>query len=131
MAVIQALYGHTSEETAYLVPDYPYGRKVRCRIRYWIESGGNKGYRFCSQTEHPTRKVWNAPKKGTYAKVGANLYLDENTHVQCATLTEYSEAAACRTFAQNFPQSASIADVRTWCAMKCAYARKGARGEIV
>lgn len=40
------LHGHTSHETAYVVDDYPYGRTVRCKIRYWIETaekGANKG----------------------------------------------------------------------------------------
>jgi hypothetical protein len=33
---IRLLSGHVSPQTAYLVEDYPYGRRLRCRIRYWI-----------------------------------------------------------------------------------------------
>ncbi len=47
------LYGHSSPDTAYLVADYPYGRTVRCRIRYWIETSATKGFRFVSQRETP------------------------------------------------------------------------------
>ena len=60
-----ALRGHTSPETAKIVENYPYGYK-RCRIRYWIETRKGMGQRFVSQTEHPTRKIWNAPKKSNY-----------------------------------------------------------------
>jgi hypothetical protein len=33
----QILTDHTSPETAYLVEDYPYGFRLRCQIRYWLE----------------------------------------------------------------------------------------------
>lgn len=129
--VTKVLTGHTSPETSYLVGDYPYGRKVRCRIRYWIETSKTKGFRFCSQTEHPRTGVWNNPKKGTYFKVAACMYIDDIGHVQCARLSEYSSAEECKLFAEAFPQAACIGDLRVWCVMKLAYARKGARGEIV
>lgn len=31
---VRLLLGHVSPQTAYLVEDYPYGRQLRCRIRY-------------------------------------------------------------------------------------------------
>jgi len=136
--VMKVLTSHTSPETAYLVPDYPYGRKVRCRIRYWLESDSKRGYRFCSQTEHPTTKVWNAPKKGTYVKIGACMYLDDVGHVQYATLSEYDDADKYLTFAQTFPASPTdiphthmLNHVRFWCQMKLTYAQRGAKGGIV
>ena len=30
---------HISPETAYVIDDYPYGFRLRCRIRYWLEFG--------------------------------------------------------------------------------------------
>lgn len=81
------LLGHTSPETAYLVDDYPYGFRLRCSIRYWIETaekGAKKGQqRFVSQTTNPKRPgdPWNAPKGSTYAAM-AWMYLDGNDHVQ-------------------------------------------------
>lgn len=61
------LHGHISPETAYVVNDYPYGFRLRCKMRYWIERT-KKGERFCSQTTNPKRvdEVWNKPKKSTY-----------------------------------------------------------------
>jgi len=33
---VRLLRGHINRDTAYVVNDYPYGRVLRCRIRYWI-----------------------------------------------------------------------------------------------
>jgi hypothetical protein len=74
-----AFFGHTSEETAYLVPDYPYGFRLRTEIRYWIETTKN-GDRFVSQTLNPKTGRWNKPKRSTYMHVAA-LYLNDEGHV--------------------------------------------------
>jgi len=92
-----ALFGHTSPETAYLVDDYPYGRRVRCRIRYWIETVANKGDRFVSQTENPNTLRWNAPKKSTYVPVGI-MFLDEKGHVVWDALSTWASARAIEAF---------------------------------
>ena len=101
------LTGHVDASTAYLVADYPYGFRLRCRIRYWLESN-KRGVRFVSQTENPKTRRWNTPKAGTYAPVGC-LYLDGEGHVQCATLNEYhvGDAAKVATFLRDFPAMAS------------------------
>jgi hypothetical protein len=83
----QALYGHTSEETAYLVSDYPYGFRARCRIRYWVEYNPKNGYRFVSQTENPKTLRWNAPKKGTYSLLAGGMYVNEEGHVSYLALS--------------------------------------------
>ncbi len=73
MTLVTPLLGHTSEETAYLVNDYPYGFRLRCQIRYWMEYDKKRGFRFCSQTTNPKREGthWNKPKKSTYYYVAA------------------------------------------------------------
>lgn len=85
---VTVLNGHTSAETAYQVDDYPYGRLLRCKIRYWIETaekGGKKGQqRFMYQTTNPklAGDQWNKPKAGTYSGL-VIMYLDaENGHAQ-------------------------------------------------
>lgn len=128
------LYGHTSEDSAYNVSDYPYSFKLRCRIRYWLESSPNKGYRFVSQTENPKTLRWNAPKKSTYHKVCMCMYLDEKGYVQYAVVNEYTSAEDALKFVHTFIAGADRAlqdSIQVWCAAKVAYARKGARGEIV
>lgn len=87
---VKLLTGHTSPDTAYVVDDYPYGRRVRCEIRYWVETGtkgaGKGRQRFVSQTTNPKYgNDWarpNMPKAGTYSDM-VFMYLDPDTgHVE-------------------------------------------------
>lgn len=87
LAPATLLRGHVSQDTAYLVDDYPYGRRLRCKIRYWLhtaDTGQAKGYvRLMSQTTNPkaTGEPWNNPRRSTYA-TWALLYLDNREHVE-------------------------------------------------
>lgn len=80
--MLKPLTGHTSPETAYVVDDYPYGFRLRCKIRYWLEHDQKRGFRFCSQTTNPKKsvEVWNAPKKSTYTML-AVMGLNDDGHV--------------------------------------------------
>jgi len=99
------LYGHSSEESAYLIADYPYGR-LRCQMRVWLEHDPKKGFRFCSRTEDPKKPgKWNAIKKSTYMLIAGNMYIDENGHVKWSGISEYSEAKDILAFVQTFPES--------------------------
>ena len=91
---VKILSGHVSPETAFVVDDYPYGFRLRCKIRYWVEFKKGHGYRVVSQTTNPKRpgEVWNKPKAGTYSPLGEVLYLDEVEHVQNAGLSYYCDA---------------------------------------
>ena len=82
MKPLQVLQGHTTIDTAFVVNDYPYGFRLRCKIRYWLEYAKGKGFRLCSQTTNPKRpgEVWNAPKKSTYSML-AVMGLNEDEHV--------------------------------------------------
>lgn len=75
---VEPIYGATSEETAYLVEDYPYGFRKRTSIRYWVERN-KKGYRFVSQTLDPKRNRWNAPKASTYTQGPLFMYVNKET----------------------------------------------------
>lgn len=99
------LYGHTSEATAYVVDDYPYGFHARTQIRYWLEHKPKKGWRFVSQTLNPKTGRWNKPKPSTYAEWGASMYLDADGHVQWAGVTPYSDEAQVLSFVQTFPDA--------------------------
>ena len=104
MTIAQPLYGHTSEDTAYLVADYPYGFRLRCQIRYWLEHKKNKGWRFVSQTTNPKAgDKWNKPKASTYVEFAAAMYLDENGHVQWSSLSQYAEAEQVLAFISKYP----------------------------
>lgn len=91
------LYGHISPETAYVVEDYPWGFRLRTKIRYWIETKKDFGDRFVSQTVNPKTGRWCSPKKSTYSKVEV-LYLDSNNHVKVECVSSYSEESWLLTF---------------------------------
>ena len=101
---VKPLYGHTSESTAYVVDDYPYGRD-RTQIRFWLEDGGKKGWRFVSQTLNPKTQRWNKPKKSTYSDWGGAMYLDSQNHVKWAGVGRYSDIEAFEEFVQKFPKA--------------------------
>ena len=102
----QELPARVSPETAFLVNDYPYGFRLRCKIRYWLEFKPGFGFRFVSQTTNPKRPgaPWNKPHAGTYSRAAA-LYLDGEGHVHCAGLSEYSNGPELDAFKALFPQS--------------------------
>lgn len=101
--VNQILAGHVSPETAYLVNDYPYGFRLRCKIRYWLESSVTKGVRFMSQTSNPKRgDTWNKPKASTYSKFGGAMYLNELNYVCWCGVSEYSDLQEIVDFKEKF-----------------------------
>jgi hypothetical protein len=84
--LVEILNGHTSADTAYLVKDYPYGRRLRCQRRTWIETAVKGQYtgrqRFMAQTNDPRKDgiAWNNPHASTYDPFIA-MYLDHENHV--------------------------------------------------
>ena len=122
---MQILSGHTSPETAYLVGDYPYGFRLRCKIRYWLEYKPRVGVRMVSQTSNlKLGNTWNKPKASTYARFGGCMYLDDAGHVQWSGLTEYSTGAEAKTWSDKYragvPES-GLALLDKWVAAKLAY----------
>lgn len=128
------LTGHVSPETAYVVDDYPYGFRLRCKMRYWLEYREGRGFRLVTQTSNPKRPglVWNKPRASTYCRFGGCMYLDESGHVTWSGLTEYTTGAEARAWLDRFgagvPEAgASVA--RRWVAAKLAYDGARAPGE--
>jgi len=113
------LFGHTSEETAYLIEDYPYGR-LRCQRKVWLESDPKKGVRFVAQTNNPKNGRWNKPHKSTYSDVAGCLYLDTENHVQWASITAYSKPEDALAFARDFGKGSVGADRFLYWAMQKA-----------
>jgi hypothetical protein len=125
LTVVTPLYGHTSPETAYQVDDYPYGFRLRCKIRYWIEHKPSHGYRFMSQTTNPKKpgEPWNKPKGSTYVSVAACMYLDPEGHVQWKGVGSYSSEDALAAFVRDFP-GCNTPELRTWITSRLAVARR-------
>jgi hypothetical protein len=96
------LYGHDSQETAYVVDDYPWGFRLRTKIRYWIETkdASNGGQRFVSQTLNPKTNQWCAPKKSTYSPILV-MFLNEDDHVKCSGLNRYNDLDVLNKFKES------------------------------
>lgn len=123
------LYGHSSPDTAYVVNDYPYGRRLRCKIRYWLESDKRRGVRFVSQTTNPKMagERWNKPKPSTYALVDGCMYLDSDGHVKWYTLHELSGADEVAEFVRLFPGH-DLTRVREWVRVRIVECEQWASG---
>lgn len=120
------LKGHISPETAYVVDDYPYGFRLRCKIRYWLDFHPKKGVRFVSQTTNPKRPgiVWNKEKASTYSFVAEAMYLDDDGHVKAAGLTEYTYGAEAQEWSDKWREGvpeAAQGRLDAWVITKLAY----------
>lgn len=137
------LYNHTSPETAYVVEDYPYGFRLRCKIRYWLEYKKNKGFRLVSQTTNPKREFvtpagelveyWNKPKASTYCKFGGAMYLNEENHVAWSGLSEYEDVKESLEWAKHYGEAVppeGHQHLKTWLCYKLAYDAARAKGEV-
>jgi hypothetical protein len=115
------------------VDDYPYGFRLRCKIRYWLEYQPKKGFRFWSQTTNPKRgDVWNKAKASTYSEFGGCMYLDDVGHVQFAGLSQYSDGAECQAWADKFGEGVpevGRAIFQKWVAAKIAYDANRTKGD--
>ena len=101
----QILRGHESQASAYIVDDYPYGFRLRCKIRYWLESNPH-GTRLVNQTTNPkvAGEVWNKPKASTYTAPLSLvvLYIDQQGHVQWTSVAAHSWPEHIQAFKAEF-----------------------------
>jgi hypothetical protein len=107
------LYDHTSENTAYVVENYPYGRD-RTLMRYWMEYKKGKGYRFVSQTLNPKTKQWNKPSASTYSDALVMVKLDSNGHIVSLSPTSWLTAETIqklRHYGQGYSQE-TLGEIR-------------------
>lgn len=126
------LTGHTSPETAYVVADYPYGFRLRCQMRYWIETKPGHGQRLMQQTTDPKfgNLTWNKPKASTYSAVRA-LALNDEGRVVCNALSTYVDANAVAAFEAIHPAETLDANQRATLAfLKEVQRRLAARAEV-
>ena len=99
IARVTVLHGHISPDTAYPIDDYPYGRRLRCQMRVWIDGPAPKGqykkmFRVVRQTNDPKRHgpglygegpgghPWNKENPGHYHDWVVLYRNDENGHIE-------------------------------------------------
>lgn len=119
---MKILSGHTSEATAYVVDDYPYGFTLRCHKRWWLEDN-SRGCRLVSQTSNPkidnnvVPLTWNKPKVSTYANIAGCMYLNDNNHVQWVDLSGYATLEKSLKFLTTYQEGIpeiSLARLKHW-----------------
>lgn len=117
-----------SPETAVTILDYPYGFKLRCQMRVWVEFRKGKGFRYVTQTSNPKRPgTWNKPKAGTYSRVSMAIAQDENGHLSPVSLTEYSSLSEYAHFYAHHGDALrdhARASLAYWLDVKRAYENK-------
>jgi hypothetical protein len=80
------LSGHVSEETAYVVNDYPYGG-MRTQMRFWVETRPKFGQRVVTQSLNPKTGRWNKPHAGGYTEIVCLFINEENGHCEFDSLS--------------------------------------------
>lgn len=132
---MKLLHEHTSADTAYVVDDYPYGFRLRCKIRYWLEYNKAHGWRFVSQTTNPKAgDRWNKPRASTYVKFGAAMFLDEQEHVQWSGLSEYTTAEEAARWLERYGAGIPASGqelARKFVAAKVAYSANRTDGDAL
>jgi hypothetical protein len=110
------------------VDDYPYGFRLRCKIRYWIEYKASHGFRFVSQTTNPKvpGERWNKPKAGQYVRLGMGMFLDEKGHVSHTAISGYELEPIIEFLKHWHDDKNIITNVVAFTIAKRAYARKEA-----
>jgi len=120
-----------SPETAVTVQDYPYGFRLRCTMRVWVEFRKGKGFRYCTQTSNPKKPgtVWNKPKAGTYSRVSMAIGQTPNGLLFPSSLTEYSDLDQYAAFVAEHGEALSVhaaASLEYFRSVKAAYEAKRA-----
>jgi len=94
------IYNAVDFDTAIEVGNYPWGFRLKTKVKYWVESN-NKGDRLIKQTLNPKTNEWCKPKKSTYNAVEV-LYFDENNHVKGYAMGKYgTNEKELKTFISN------------------------------
>jgi hypothetical protein len=123
------IVGATSAETSVAVTNYPYGRRLRCIMRYWLEYKKGKGTRLVAQTNDPKRTglFWNKPHAETYTMGAVVLHTNAEGHVKTREVTMWGLSVS--SLAEVDEKLASIAAFETNYAEALTEADRGFIGD--
>jgi hypothetical protein len=93
------LYGYDSKENSYQVDNYPWGFRLRTKVRYWVETKKGFGQKFYKQTMNPKNGEWCKEKGGVYFPV-VIMGLNDEGHVTHTGLSEYDQIETIEKFAK-------------------------------
>jgi len=85
---MEYVYGAKDFDTAVEIDNYPWGFRLRTKVRYWIETT-NRGDRFVKCTLNPKTNQWCKPKKSTYkaVKVITKKVEDDKTFINYTSIS--------------------------------------------
>lgn len=99
--IVKQILGATTEETPYVIENYPYGFTLRTTLRAWIEHKPKFGERAVTQTMNPKNGRWNKPKCGTYNAIEV-MGTDEDGHLSFDALHMYRSEEDIKKFVEKY-----------------------------
>jgi len=111
------IYGATDEESAHVVEGWPWGRRMRCTKRFWVETTKN-GDRLCAQCTKPDKETgkcsgsWCKPKKSTYTPGVIVLAEDTDGTIATETLGHFDNHSAADIEAFTERHAGRLSDVQ-------------------
>ncbi|SRR5258706_76496 len=94
---------HTTFESAYIIPDYPYGFRLRCKMAIWIETKkGEQRVVRCTTNPKVSGEIWNKPKASTYDKIKVLFVDNESGHVESDGIHEYNLLDKAESFLREY-----------------------------
>ena len=91
-----------SEETAFIIENYPYGFTLKTKQKRWIEYKPNFGYRSCTRTLNPKNNSWCAIKKGTYNQFLVLAQNLTNEHIVSLGFYNFYETEKVKSFLEKY-----------------------------
>jgi len=91
------LHYNITEQNPIIKDNYPYGFRLKTKIKYYVESVKKKGDRFVSQTLNPKTNKWNKPKKSVYSNVIV-IVEDERGHIDYINFNYYFDKEEFKKF---------------------------------
>jgi len=78
-----------TQENPVIVDNYPWGFRLKTKVRYWVETRKGHGDRFVKQTLNPKTNKWCNPKRGTYSDL-ILVYRDtENGYIEHSVMASH------------------------------------------
>jgi len=113
------IYNAVDFDTAIEVNNYPWGFRLKTKVRYWIESN-NKGDRFIKRTLNPKTNEWCNPKKSTYSSVMVMTSKEEEdkTFISYESISNFSDIKEVSLFENTHKNHLTDRQLKQICKLK-------------
>jgi len=113
------IYNAVDFDTAIEVNNYPWGFRLKTKVKYWIESN-NKGDRLIKQTLNPKTNEWCKPKKSTYSEAMVMTSKQENdkTFISYEQISNFSNIKEVSLFENTHKNHLTDRQLKKICKLK-------------